>query len=405
MHQTKRTVVATYNLVIRRLMMCSLAIVVSRAITSPLLALFLSSRLGLSQQDVGLLVGIAAFVGTLIGLYGGYVVVRFEKRKLLILAMSSSAIGFLLLTTAQQPFQATLCLVISESASALFVIGSKSMLGEHLPVSLRARAFSLRYTLTNIGYATGPMIGVVLSGLHSLAPFWTASSIALLSTLLMRGVPRDQRGDEPPLKLPPSFLEAARTLKRDQNLVFFTFGSLLNAVVYGRFTIYLSLYLLVVYPPDIAMQTLSAVLACNAITVIVLQYQLGRLLRREHLAYWMSSGSALFFIGLLGFTYSNNLISWCLAMFIFTLGEMIVLPGEFLFIDIIAPDHLRGSYYGAQNLAALGGAISPIICGYLLSHSATSSMFIVLMGIAGIGGVLCFMSIQRAHQTSYKAPK
>ena len=53
--------VATYSLVIRRLMIVSLTIVVSRAITSPLLTLFLSNKLGLNQQDVGLLLGIAVF--------------------------------------------------------------------------------------------------------------------------------------------------------------------------------------------------------------------------------------------------------------------------------------------------------------------------------------------------------
>ena len=39
---------ATYSLVIRRLMICSVTIVVSRAMTSPLLALWLSTRLGLN---------------------------------------------------------------------------------------------------------------------------------------------------------------------------------------------------------------------------------------------------------------------------------------------------------------------------------------------------------------------
>lgn len=85
---------ATYSLVIRRLMICSLTIVVSRAITSPLLTLFLSRRLGLDQQDVGLLMGIAVFLATLLGLYGGYIIDRLEKRKLLIMAMLSSSIGF-----------------------------------------------------------------------------------------------------------------------------------------------------------------------------------------------------------------------------------------------------------------------------------------------------------------------
>lgn len=395
---------ATYSLVIRRLMMLSLAIVFSRAITSPLLALFLSSRLGLSEQDVGLLVGVAAFIGTVLGLYGGYVVDRFEKRNLLMLAMLSTALGFLLLTVALDTVQATVCLIISESASALFVIGSKSMLGDHLPVALRARAFSLRYTLTNIGYATGPMLGVVLAGLHSLAPFWVASAFALLGILLMKGVPKDEHREAPARQIPPSFMESIRTLRQDRNLVYFTVGSLFNAVVHGRFTIYLSLYLLVVLPPDTAMRTLSAVLACNALTVVILQYQVGRFMRREHLAAWMGGGSVLFVLGLSGFVYSDGLVTWCLAMFIFTLGEIIVLPSEFLFIDIIAPDHLRGSYYGAQNLAAVGGALSPVLCGYLLTHSPAPSMFFVLMGIAGLGGALCFLSIRTANQRVTRWP-
>lgn len=387
----------TYSLVIRRLMVCSLTIVISRAITSPLLALFISTRLGLDQNDVGLLVGIAAFTGTLLGLYGGYVVDRFEKRRLLILSMLSGSIGFLLLTFASDLYLATLALIITESASALFVIGSKAILSDNLPVAQRAKAFSLRYTLTNIGYATGPMLGVILAGVQPMAPFWTASAIAFLSIFLMSAVPTSKRSDAAAHLQPPSFLATLATLRNDRILILFTLGSLLNAVVHGRFTIYLSQYLLVGYPSDEAMNILSAVLACNAITVIVLQYQFGRLLKREHLAFWMGIGSVLFISGLLGFMYAENMVSWCLAMFVFTLGEMIVLPGEYLFIDTIAPEHLRGSYYGAQNLAALGGALSPILCGFFLTYAAPASMFLVLMGLAALGGLLCFETGRRGR--------
>ena len=387
----------TYSLVIRRLMVCSLTIVISRAITSPLLALFLSTRLGLDQKDVGLLVGIAAFTGTLLGLYGGYVVDRFEKRRLLILAMLSSSIGFLLLTFASNLYLATLTLVITESAAALFVIGSKAILSDDLPIKQRAKAFSLRYTLTNIGYATGPMLGVILAGAQPTAPFWTASAIAFLSIFLMSAVPPSKHAKTSTQLQPPSFLATLATLRNDRTLILFTLGSLLNAVVHGRFTIYLSQYLLVGYPSEEAMRILSAVLACNAITVIVMQYQFGRLLKREHLAFWMGIGSMLFISGLLGFMYAENMVSWCLAMFVFTLGEMIVLPGEYLFIDSIAPEHLRGSYYGAQNLAALGGALSPILCGYLLTYSVPTSMFLVLMGLSALGGLLCFATGRRVR--------
>jgi len=387
--------VATYSLVIRRLMIVSLTIVVSRAITSPLLTLFLSNKLGLNQQDVGLLLGIAVFIATLLALYGGYIIDRLEKRRLLILAMLSSAVGFVLLTFAQNLYLTTVTLIITETASALFLIGSKAILSENLPMSQRAKAFSLRYTLTNIGYATGPMLGVVIAGVYPVAPFLIAAAIAFASVFLMSGIPRDS-SPVTAIGQPQSFLKTLSTLKNDRTLIMFTCGCLLSTVVHGRFTLYLSQYLLVVEDSKSALQTMAALLACNAITVILLQYQIGRFLSREKLRYWIAAGTSLFILGLIGFSLANSLLTWCIAMFIFTLGEMIIYPSEFLFVDTLAPEELRGSYYGAQNLAALGGALSPVICGFLLMHTPAPTMFYALSALTAMGGLLCFMSGRRA---------
>ncbi|MDQ3201045.1 MAG: MFS transporter [Pseudomonadota bacterium] len=385
---------ATYSLVIRRLMICSLTIVVSRAITSPLLTLFLSNKLGLNQQDVGLLLGIAVFIATLLALYGGYIIDRLEKRRLLILAMLSSAIGFVLLTFADNLYLTTLTLVVTETASALFLIGSKAILSENLPIGQRAKAFSLRYTLTNIGYATGPMLGVVIAGVYPIAPFLIAGAIAFFSIFLMIGIPKDA-APTPAIGQPQSFLKTLITLKNDRTLIMFTCGCLLSTVVHGRFTLYLSQYLLVTQDSKRALQTMAALLACNAISVILLQYQIGRFLKREQLRYWIAGGTSLFIVGLIGFSMADSLVSWCVAMFIFTLGEMIIYPAEFLFVDTLAPEELRGSYYGAQNLAALGGALSPVICGFLLMHTPAPTMFYALSLLTALGGLLCFLSGRR----------
>src|SRR3546814_1662996 len=56
-----------------------------------------------------------------------------------------------------------------------------------------------------------------------------------------------------------------RSLKNDRTLIMFTCGCLLSTVVHGRFTLYLSQYLLVVEDSQRALQTMAALLACNAI--------------------------------------------------------------------------------------------------------------------------------------------
>ena len=386
----------TYSPLIRRLLICSLTIVVSRAITSPLLTLFVSDKLGLDQQDVGLLLGIAVFVATLLSLYGGYIIDRFEKRRLLVLSMASSAVGLVLLTFAENLYLTTITLIVTETASALFLIGSKAILSDNLPVGQRAKAFSLSYTLTNIGYAVGPMLGVLIAGAFASAPFLIAAAIAFFSIFLMTGIPAD------PAKVAPagqaqSFLKTLITLKNDRTLIMFTAGCLLSTVVHGRFTFYLSQYLLVTSNPRHTMEIMAALLACNAISVILLQYQVGRFLKREQLRQWIVAGTGLFILGLIGFSLADSLVSWCVAMFIFTLGEIIIYPAEFLFVDTLAPEELRGSYYGAQNLAALGGAVSPVICGFMLMHSPAPTMFYALSALAALGGLLCYMRGRRGH--------
>jgi len=383
-----------YSPFIRRLMLSSLTVVISRALISPLLTLFLSNKLGLNSQDVGLLLGIAVFSATLLSLYGGYIIDKLDKRQLLILAMLSSGIGLILLTFAQNLYVVTLVLIISETASALFLIGSKAILSENLPVGQRVKAFSLNYTLTNIGYAVGPMIGVVIAGVQPSAPFIVAGAIAIGSIFLLLGATRDAS----PISsgsAPQSFLDTLMILKNDRTMVLFTLGCLLSTLVHGRFTLYLSQYLLVTHTQQQTLDTMAALLACNAITVILLQYQVGRWLSREHLRHWIAGGTALFIVGLIGFSVADSLLGWCVAMFIFTLGEMIIYPADFLFVDTLAPEALRGSYYGAQNLSALGGAASPVMCGFLLMHTPAPSMFYALSGLAALGGYLCFVSARR----------
>ncbi|WP_460095397.1 MFS transporter [Pseudomonas sp. S2_B03] len=385
---------AIYSPFIRRLMISSLTVVISRALVSPLLTLFLSNKLGLNPQDVGLLLGIAVFSATLLSLYGGYIIDKLDKRQLLIVAMLSSGIGLILLTFAQNLYVVTLVLIISETASALFLIGSKAILSEQLPVGQRVKAFSLNYTLTNIGYAVGPMIGVVIAGVQPSAPFIVAGAIAIGSIFLLLGATRDAS----PISsgsAPQSFLDTLMILKNDRTMVLFTLGCLLSTLVHGRFTLYLSQYLLVTHTQQQTLDTMAALLACNAITVILLQYQVGRWLSREHLRHWIAGGTALFIVGLIGFSVADSLLGWCVAMFIFTLGEMIIYPADFLFVDTLAPEALRGSYYGAQNLSALGGAASPVMCGFLLMHTPAPSMFYALSGLAALGGYLCFVSARR----------
>ncbi len=195
------------------------------------------------------------------------------------------------------------------------------------------------------------------------------------------------------------FLAVGRVLLSDHRLVCFTLGGVLSAVVFGQFTAWLSQYLVTTTTADYTYTVVSAVLTTNAVLVIALQYVIGRRISHRYLGQWLIAGLGMFLLGIIGFALSTSLLAWVLAMAVFTVGEIIVFPAEYMFIDRIAPDHLRGMYYGAQNLSNLGAALGPVLCGLVLASLPAHYMFYMLGAFIVGGGVFYFIgaSLKASH--------
>jgi MFS family permease len=67
---------------------------------------------------------------------------------------------------------------------------------------------------------------------------------------------------------------------------------------------------------------------------------------------------------------------------VFSIGEVMIIPAEFLLVDGIAPEPQRGAYHGAMGFAALGSAIGPALAGELLVTFGGAVTFAALAGIA-----------------------
>ncbi|WP_174875460.1 MFS transporter, partial [Vogesella oryzae] len=353
-----------FSPLVRQLLLCSFVLSVCRALVSPLLVLTLGRQLQLGAQQIGLLLGGVLVCATLGGLYAGFLVDRSDRRRLLQAALLAVAAGFVLLPASRQLWPTALALLLVEVAFVLFGIALKALLSDLLPPDERSAAFSLRYTLANVGYAIGPLLGSLLAASHPGWAFGLAAVLALAGLPLLRQVPRGHSEHRAP---PLQFAATLRLLRRDRTLVLFTTGSLLACVVNGRFSDYLSLYLLQGHSDAEVLRWMSALITCNAVTVVLCQYWLGRLLQPHNLLRWIMLASLLLAGGLAGFALSPSLWLWCGWMVLFTLGEILLVPAEYLYIDAIAPEQLKGSYYGAQNLAQLGAAGSPVLAGLLLT--------------------------------------
>ncbi|MCX2898826.1 MFS transporter [Pseudomonas mandelii] len=382
-----------YPFAIQLLLAASLVLTLARAITLSYLVIYLSGHFGLSVADIGLVIGSTLIIGSLLSLYGGFLVDRWSSYRLILIFCGVFSGGFLGAYLAPGLWLFYLCLVLINLAYAVIDIAVKSGFGSLLPVEQRSEAFSIKYTLTNIGYAVGPFLGAGVATLDISLPFLLSTGLGA-GFFLVYLVWGDRRlanvGTSP---APTPFLAVGKLLLRDYRLICFTLGGLLSAVVFGQFTAYLSQYLVVTTTPQDTYRIISTVVATNAVMVISLQYSIGRRITHRHLNLWLAGGLGMFILGLGGFALSTTLMLWVFSMAIFTVGEIIVFPAEYMFIDNIAPSHLRGMYYAAQNLSNVGAALGPVLCGMVLATQPAHYIFYMLALFVIAGGMLYLLGV------------
>ncbi|BDM24350.1 MFS transporter [Pseudomonas sp. LRP2-20] len=384
-----------YPTSVRLLLATTFTLTVARAITLPYLVVYLAENFQLAVGQIGLLIGGALIVASLLSLYGGHLVDTVRNHTLVSASTLVFAMAFVAAIASRSALLFFLCLVLINLALAVVDIAAKAGFCALLPVAQRAEVFAIKYTLSNIGYAVGPMLGVAMLEFDDHLPF-IASALTGLGMCLAywrlgdRGLQASAQEQQS-----AGFAQVALGLARDRRLVCFTLGGVLSAVVFGQFTAYLSQYLVVTSSASEAARLVGYLVTTNAVTVIALQYLIGRRISRQQLMPWLLAGMALFIAGLLGFAMAGSVMAWCLAMLVFTLGEIIVIPAEYMFIDLIAPEHLRGVYYGAQNLSNLGAALGPVMVGFALGRWWPGVIFYLLVMSVILAGVFYWLGTRR----------
>lgn len=390
-----------YPFSVNLLLSSALFLTLGRAITLPYMVIYLSSNFTLGISEIGLVVGGAMLFGSLLSLYGGYLTDKISSYRLILSFTGFFTVGFVGMCVTAHLWLFFLFLVSFNFAYSVIDIVVKAAFGKLLPEAERGKVFSVRYTLINIGYAVGPFIGAGLAHMDMKLPFLMSATLGLgfFLTYMVWGDRSLSSAD--PANAPVSFVAVGRILLKDYRLVCFTVGGALSAVAFGQFTGYISQYLVTTSTPEFTYQVISTVVAVNATVVICLQYIVGKRITNEHLNQWLTAGFSLFLLGVVGFALSTSVLHWALAVAIFTVGEVIVFPAEYMFIDRIAPEHLRGMYYGAQNLSSLGGALGPVLCGFALASQPAHFMFYMLAVFIIAGGCFYLMgaSYSKRHDT------
>lgn len=93
----------------------------------------------------------------------------------------------------------------------------------------------------------------------------------------------------------------------------------------------------------------SILISFNALMVVFLQIPISHFAEKFHPMNAMLVGSILISVGIVGFGIASGWFMNVLLMIVFTLGEILTFPSNNMLIDKLAPNHLRGTYFGANQ--------------------------------------------------------
>ncbi|WP_019122069.1 MFS transporter [Brevibacillus massiliensis] len=282
-------------------------------------------------------------------------------------------------------------------AAACFAPVSKALMSDLTPPEKRFRLFSLRYWSGNVGFAVGPLVGGFLGLSGSPLPFVMTGVAYLLFTCvvyrLAAGIDEPTGAEAEPLErltLPWAW----KTVRGDRVLLLFILGGVLTMTVHGQMSVTLSQYVKANFHDGIKL--FAVLMSVNSLAVILLQYPLSKWAEGRSYLLSICWGSVLFAAGEMGFALSQSAAWLIVSMVVFTLGEILVVPAEYIMLDEIAPEGMRGTYYGAQTFAELGNFLGPWLGGLILAAYGGSAMFLA-MGAVALAAILFYWQGQQMY--------
>ncbi len=365
----------------------------------PFLAIFLVKEVHLSPSIIGIIVGLGPLTILFGGFLGGQLSDIFGRINFLLISIFGTALTLCSFWGASHIKSHSVIIVafglinvLNGFISSCFQPISQALMSDLLPPEKRFKAFQLRYAAINIGAAMGPFLGAIFGISASTQAFlWSSLIFGLYGIALFIVLKLDTINLFPRTARKFTMKSSFIVVMKDRKLRYFILSGIIFFVCYAQIDCTLSQYLVVNFINGV--KIFAFLLSLNALTVLFFQAPVYFLSKAYSPNVTLIIGSVIFAFGYMFFAFAgHSLLLFYIAMIIASIGEIFVFPVSGIFIDKLAPEDLRGTYFGASNFRQLGMFIGPILGGCIfqtlggpwlfaiMSVLALSSFFINLIG-------------------------
>jgi MFS family permease len=362
-------------------------VTIARAMALSFLAIKLQQSFNLGPAMIGALLGAGPLVGAVAAPFAGSLSDKVGRKAVLTLTLVSMALALVGMGIAETVLAFCIAQMTAAVAVAIYEPISRALMSDICPERHRLKYFSWRYTASNVGWAVGPLIGIA-AGAASAALFIVAGAVyavfALALHVLDVAVPDDAKA-HPTAPSGPLF-ESIKAAIRDPRLAFFVAGSTLLLAVYGQFSATLAPYLAENVVGGV--EIFAYLISINGVVVLIGNPFARRFIERAGAIHALMTGCLFFLVSEIGFLATAGFWGLAISMVMFTIGEILVVPSEYVLVDGISTDRNRGSYFGAHSFSTVGNFVGPTLGGAMLGAFGGTGMFLLFAGFAAASALL-----------------
>ncbi|MDZ5472009.1 MFS transporter [Bacillus sp. 31A1R] len=382
-----------FHPIVNTLLAGTVFMIIGISMSSPFLAIYLAKNTDLSAAVIGAVIGVGPLAGAFGGFIGGMLSDLIGRKSLLILSLCLSSAVFFGYAFSSSTIFIVMFIFLGGIASSIFGTVSRALIADLSTQEQRVKVFSLQNLAFNIGWAIGPVIGVLFGLAASATPFIVTGSIYMVYAIAM-GIALQffviTKTDVQQETEKSSMKQSLQMMSRDKALFLFVIGSIIMAIAWAQFPILLSQFVTSTF--DNGTEIFGLLLVINAVVIIVFQLPMSKWSEGKSPIFALVVGVLLAAAGLLGFSLSFNVVILVTAICILSLAETLVGPMYNVIIDQISPEKMKGAYFGAQNFGLLGMFLSPILGGYILDMFGGRVMYLVLSSICLLSILFFYLS-------------
>lgn len=358
---------------------------------------YLSEIRDINWIYIGSLFFITALLSLPFSIYGGNLIDRIGRRKVIIVLPAIMAVlfvltGFAILLNASVLIIYALFVVVEPIASLQNIVDNV-VVSDATSDPQRNNAFGLVRIAGNIGFSLGPATGGFLVAMGYQYIFYLPAALSIVEMLLFIMYIKDVSDDLEPERSAFAFPSRDRT--------FITLTILLSLIwfVAGQWGTTLTLFWSSIYL--LPKWQIGILYSVNGLVVVTLQAPVNSLLKKMKDHNRLALGGLLFSASFLAIAFTRSFYLIIGDVIFITLAENIVAPVTMTMIAKLAPREKRGQYFGAfQVVAGFIAPTAPVFGTVMLSAFSYSPLY--FWSTIAIPGMLISIMVMQYGSRLYR---